>query len=89
MESLENRRPISEQLVWAVAPTIQIICYLGYDTSLEEVTQDATHELFKCGFRARYTHGRPGIDAYAPEWGSDSAVLHGLTGERDLIEGSG
>jgi len=40
MESLENRRPISEQLVWAVAPTVQIICYLGYDTSLEEVTQD-------------------------------------------------
>jgi len=89
MESLENRRPISEQLVWAVAPTIQIICYLGYNNSLEEVTQDATHELFKCGFRARYTHGRPSIDAYAPEWGSDSAVLHGLMGERDLIEGSG
>jgi len=50
MESLENRRPISEQLVWVVAPTVQIICYLGYDTSLEEVIQDATHELFKCGF---------------------------------------
>jgi len=50
MEGSENRRPILEQLVWAVAPTVQVICYLGYDTRLEEITQDTTQELFKCGF---------------------------------------